>query len=393
MQFKLRTGAVIASSVALASFGFATSASSAQKGNTTTVGLNTVVVPGVPTLAQLYKGTTQTPPTSLAPGAKGKSVWWISCDQETPSCSQPAAAAAQGAKLLGINFHVADGKFDAGGAFNTAMSTALAAKPNAILLYGVACQLVKGQLEQAKAEHVIVMGINTPDCSDSGGPQLFGVHMIPSSVYKTEVSFWGGYGAMTAAYLIDKTDGKAKVIDNAGSEPLQQMVDNGFRAELAKCKSCKVVATVPYDSATLTPNGPWIQAFRAKLSVATTANAVYIPWDVMMNELGAATAISTSGLKLVSAGGQGVSDGLAMVRAGLITAESSAESDIWSGYAGIDAANRALDNLPQVPEGEGFALLTAGHAGFPSATGSYTPSINFSALYLKAFKADGKAAK
>jgi len=366
----------------------AATSTAAAASSTTSAGsgsdLTTVYAPGVPTLAQLYAGSTTSPPTTSPPGAKGKTVWWISCDQADPSCAGAAASAQAGAQILGINFHIADGKFDVGGAFNTAMSTALAAHPNAIILYGVACQLVKGQLEQAKAQHIIVIGDNTPDCSDSGGPQLFNVHMIPNSSFSTEPEFWETYGADTAAYLIDATHGKGQVINNAGSEPLQQMVNTGFVNMMKKCSGCKIVATVPYDSAELTPNGPWINAFRTTLAKTPQATAVYLPFDVF-DSLGGAQAIETSGRHIISAGGQAVPYGLAFVRRGWVTAESTAQSNLWSGYAGIDAANRALEGKPQVPEGEGFALITPGHAGFPGPNQPYQPKVNFKAIYLKAW--------
>lgn len=358
--------------------------SSAAASSGSTADLTKVVVPGVPTLAQLYAGSATSPPTSSPPGAKGKTVWWISCSQGDPSCTGPAAQAAAGAKTLGINFHIADGKFDVGGAFNTAMNTALAAKPDAIILYGVACELIKGQLEQAKAQHIIVIGVNTPDCSDSGGPQLFNVHMIPSSKFPTEPKFWGAYGAATADYLIDATGGKAKVIDNAGTEPLQKMVDAGFTGEIKKCSGCSIVATVPYDSAGLAPNGPWISAFRSTLVKTPQANAVYLPFDVF-DAIGGAQAVASAGHKIISAGGQAVPYGLAFVRRGMVTAEAGAQSYLWSGDAGIDAANRALMGKPQVPEGEGFALLTPDHAGFPAANQPYQPSVNFQQIYTKAW--------
>ena len=264
------------------------------------------------------------------------------------------------------------------------MNTALAAHPDAILLYGVACELVKGQLEQAKAQHVIVMGINTPDCSDSGGPQLFGTHMIPSSKFPTEPAFWGGMRAATADYLIDATGGKAKIIDNAGTEPLQKMVDKGFTDEIKKCSGCSIVATVPYDSAQLTPNGPWIQAFRTTLAKTPQANAVYLPFDVFFT-LGGAQAVGVRGTPHHLGRRPGRSRRACLCPTGQVTAESSSESDLWSGSAGLDAVNRALMGKPQVPEGEGFALITPGHPGFPAANQAYTPNIDFQQIYTKAW--------
>jgi ribose transport system substrate-binding protein len=349
--------------------------------------VNKVVVPGVPTLAQLYSGSYTTPPSTSPPGAKGKSVWWISCGQATPACAAGAAAAGQAAKSLGINFHIADGKFNVGGGFTTAVNTALAAKPDAMLLYGVDCESTRGALERAKAAGVLVLGVETPDCSDTGGPKLFTVDEIYSTLMPTVVDLWKTYGKVSADYVIDASAGHAKIIDNAGTEALMKFADEGFRAELAKCTGCSIVTTVPFDSATLTPNGPWIQAFRTALVKHPEANAVYFLGDVQMNALGGAQAIATTGRHIISFGGQGSPDGLAVVRAGKITAISSARSPGWSGYAAMDTINRALQGKPLVPEGLGFALVTPGH-GLPSdPTASYVPAYDFESAYVKAWGA------
>ena len=51
------------------------------------------------------------------------------------------------------------------------------------------------------------------------------------------------------------------------------MVDKGFTDEIKKCSGCSIVATVPYDSAQLTPNGPWTRRSRTTLAKTPQANA------------------------------------------------------------------------------------------------------------------------
>jgi ribose transport system substrate-binding protein len=341
-------------------------------------------VAGVPTLDELYQGSYTQPPPSSPPGAKGKSVWWISCSQAVPSCVRPAEAAAEAAKALGIDFHVADGKFNVGGAFSAAIRTALAAKPDAILLYGVACEAVRGALQDAKAQGVLVMGVETPDCAT--GEKMFSVNMKYSTKFEGVVDYWHAYGATAADYIIAKSGGKAKIINNAGeSEPLQKYVDEGFREELKKCPGCEIVETVPYSSPDLVPNGPWIQAFRSALVKHPDATAAYMPWEVMWS-IGGAQAITESGLKLISFGGQAAPDGLDLVRQGKITAITTARSMEWSGYAGIDSINRALNDEETVVQGIGFALVDK-TKGLPAQGAEYKPPIDFKAAYQKAWGA------
>jgi ribose transport system substrate-binding protein len=204
-----------------------------------------------------------------------------------------------------------------------------------------------------------------------------------SEKYPTTPDLWRGYGAMAADYIIDSTHGSAKVLNSAGTEPLQKFIDDGFKAELAKCPGCSIVATVPYDSSTLTPNGPWIQAFRAKLAAHPDSNAVYIPFDFMMTTLGAAQAVKQSGSKATIFGGQGIPDSFRALRAGQIQAVTTARDEGWSAYAAMDTINRALQGDPTVPEGIGFQLVTADRNLSPS--GTFTPPIDYKAAYLKAW--------
>jgi ribose transport system substrate-binding protein len=336
---------------------------------------------------ELYKGTSVDPPAESPPGAAGKSVWWISCSQAVASCADSAAAAQEAAKALGIDFHIADGKFNVGGAFSTAIQTALAAQPDAILLYGVACELVLGPLQDAKAQGVKIMGVETPDCSDSGGPQMFDVTEQYSDLYKNTPDLWRAYGAFSADYIINQSGGDAKVIMSSGTEPLQNFVTEGFKTELAKCEGCSIATEVPYDSSKLTPNGPWIQAFRTSLVQHPEATAVYFPFDIMMAALGGAQAAQESGRDLVTFGGQASSDGLELLRQGKITALSSARDPGWSGWAVMDTINRALQGQPSVPEGIGFQVVDKDN-NLPES-GPYVPPIDYQAAYLKAWGVSG----
>src|SRR4051812_34798082 len=55
------------------------------------VDVNKVYVPGVPSLADLYKSTETAPPASSPPIANDKFVVFLSCGQQAAGCSTPAA--------------------------------------------------------------------------------------------------------------------------------------------------------------------------------------------------------------------------------------------------------------------------------------------------------------
>jgi ribose transport system substrate-binding protein len=312
----------------------------------------------LPSLDQLYKGTFQSPPTTSPPGAKGKSVYWITCTSATPACAVPAEAAKEAAKVLGVKLTVVDGKFNAGGAWSAAVRTALAGDADAIILHGIACPPIQQALQEAKQQGVVVLGPESNDCSDTGGPKLFTAEIKYFDKAQDAKDYWTEYGAHAAEYLIAKSGGKAKIINNGGTEPQQKFVDDGFLEEIKKCSGCEIVGTVPYSSPDLVPNGPWIQAFRTAVVKYPQATAVYFPFDLLAGSpLGGAEALKSAGRKVLAVAGGSTPYTLDLVRNGQATGIGSMRSADWIGWATMDAVNRALQNKPQVVEGNGWMAV------------------------------------
>lgn len=344
-------------------------------------------IAGVMTMDELYAGSYTNPPSTSPPGAKGKSVWWISCGQDFDSCSSPAATAGDIAKTLGIDFHVADSNHNISGGEATAIRTAISAGADAIMVYGGGgCSGAQGALQEAKDKGILLMGVETPDCSDEGGPEIFNVTENYSEKYPDTEALWKGYGAFSADYAINMTGGKAKIIWQKGNTgALEKFVNEGFENEIKeKCPDCELLAEVPYVDSELSPDGPWIQAFRSALVKHPDANAIYMPWDAMMAALGGAQAVKEAGLDAIVFGGQADSSGLDLLRQGTISALSTARSTEWSAYAAMDTINRALQGEKDFPPtGLGFQLIDKSK-NLP-ASGPYVPPIDFKAAYEKAW--------
>jgi ribose transport system substrate-binding protein len=339
----------------------------------------------VPALDELFTGTEAQPPSDAPPPAKNKSVWEISCGQQIPACAGVAEAAGEAAKALGWDYHVADGNLGIAGGYPSAIRTALAAKPDALLLHGFSCDFARQPLEEAKSQGVLVMGIENLDCSDVGGEKLFTVDSVYTDTAKNNVAFWTEYGARAADFVIAKSGGTAKIINTPGPEPLQQAVDQGFLNELKKCTGCSIVDTVMAPNEAMTPNGPWIQAFRSSLVKHPDATAAYMVWDFQMASLGGAQAIRESGLDLLSFGGQGQSDTTDLIHRGLMTGNASARDAGWAGWAAMDNLNRAFNGQPSVPQGVGFVTIDKDH-NLPPVGENYHSKIDFKSVYLKAWK-------
>lgn len=322
---------------------------------------NTVVVQGVPPLAELYKGTMTAPPTSSPPAARGKKVWWVTCGSTATVCLMPGEAAREAGAKLGIDVTIVDGKFNAGGEWGNAIRSAIAADADAIMMYGISCPAIQQPLEEARQAGVLVMGVAGDDCSDTGdGPTLYTAPLIYSDTVKTGYQYFYEMGKLSAQYIINRTNGQAKVLYTAGTFAEQVAGDKGFRDEFAKCTTCEIVDTLTYDTQDLVPNGPWIQGFRNALLRNPDANAVYFEWDVMSVALGGLQAVEESGLQnVITFGAEGIPESFDFVRNGRLTAITKVHSSGWLGYAAMDDMNRYFNGQTGVPQGLGFTVTDA----------------------------------
>jgi ribose transport system substrate-binding protein len=374
------------SSSSSSSSGSAGAGSSTAAASTGTAGLDKQVVAGVPTLAQLYKGTQTNPPTSGPAAVPDKKVIWISCGQAAAGCSDPAAGAQQAAKALGWNYSVLDGKFDANGAWTTAILQAIAEKPDAIILHGIDCDSSQPAIQAAKKAGIaVICTVGSLDCSATGsGPSLYAANVIPNATSRDSNAFFGEFGAQKAAYIIDKTGGKAKVIDmHLTGEDVA--VYTGFESMLKKCSGCSTVADIPYTGAQQTASGPLAQDASTAIARNPDANAMTVSFDTILGPsggVGQELATIPAAKKMVIVGGEGTSVGMDMLRTSTspLTAENGYDND-WIGWATMDALNRYFAHQAQVPEGFGTQLVDRQHN--LNSSGTYATALDYRKTYEK----------
>jgi ribose transport system substrate-binding protein len=325
------------------------------------------------------------PPTTGPTPVKKKTVWWMGCGNSVPACKLLSDSGGEAAKLLGWDFHVADGNLNQNGGYAAAIRTALAAKPDALVIQGMDCGQITQPLQEAKSQGVPVLGVQSIDCSDEtpGAPSLISVQYQYSNGAKTLNDYYNAFGRVAAKYLIAKEKGKAQVIANLGKGGFYEYMNNGFRAELKTCAGCKIVEEVRWADADTAPNGPWVNAFTASLAKNPTANSVFIPFDSLMTTSGGIRAIKDSGKKvdLVGANGNDPAS-IQALRDGDLTAITAAQDFRWLSYGAIDELNRFFNNQPTVPEGIGPTLVDTKH-GLPAQGKAYTATIDFVGLYKK----------
>jgi ribose transport system substrate-binding protein len=325
------------------------------------------------------------PPTEGPPPAKGKKVWWISCGQAVPDCAEPAAAAKEAAEKLGFEFNIADGKLNAAGGNATALRTALAAEPDAVAIHGIACPVIKGPLAEAKRQGVQIIGVEALDCSapPTNGDSLFTADMKYAPKMQNTLDYFKAWGTITAQYMIASLGGKAKIINNHGTDPLMEAIETGFAAEIKKCSGCEIVDELQFNSSDQIPNGPYVQRVRAAVTKNPDATAMNMLFDANIVSAGGQKAAAELNPKLKLFGGSGQKPVLDLIRQDKVVAAPASHSPEWMGWGAMDNVNRLLNDQETVPQGVGFRPVDKTHNLPEKAGTSYISPIDFKAAYEK----------
>lgn len=370
-------GAVAALMVLLSACG----ASDGSSDNTSTSSSGTGTTAGVPTMEQLYKGLGDAPPTTGPTPPKGKTVWFASCGEKIPACATRTAAAREAAGLLGWTFKVADGNLNASGGFQTAIRQAIAAKPDAIIASAMDCSFIEQPLKEAKAAGIPVIADTANDCASPlfAGPTKF------SAGAPTAGDYIKSTGTAGAAYIINKTGGKAKIIAPVLQAPLGGVINDGFKAEIKKCSGCSIVDAFTYQAADTTAGGPFAQALQAALVKNPDVDVVYMPLDSQLQSAGGAKIVKQAGRDILVVGGQATDPSVvALAKSGDIAAMTSVTSTEWVSYAAMDTVVRVLADVPSVNEGVGVIVVDAKHgigADDTVSTSAYDIKASYSKLW------------
>lgn len=337
-----------------------------------------------------YKGHFTAPPSTAPKPPKNMNLWIISCGQASAGCADPVANSKEAAQLLGWKATVFDGNFGIGDAYDTGIRQAIAAHANAIIVLGVNCNQAKSGFQAAKAAGIPIIGANSYDCSD---PQVNDGSDLFTATVKYTPEYSGGAGSIEYAdgvakadWIIVHTNGQAKVIntDFAGLTGGVYM-NQGFVAEMAKCKTCQIVKTITY-SPPDTSNGNLKNAFSSAVVQYPQANAAVNISDgiVLPNDFPQAiqSAGRTSSFCIVSTEGYAAATALIRGNDG-ICAETPFDSN-WLGWGAVDTVIRVLDHQPAVYEGMGVQVIDATH-NLPASGVDYKAPVNYKADYEKAW--------
>ncbi|UPO76966.1 substrate-binding domain-containing protein [Arthrobacter sp. Helios] len=340
---------------------------------------------GSEALAAAYEGIVGTPPTESVAVPEGLSAWVVSCGQSQVTCSTPAQGAADAAEAIGWQSNICDGQLNPNGWANC-IRQGVAANADVIFVIGQDCSSFQGPLEEARAAGITTVGVGANDCDVDGGEPLFtGITKQLDGMDNEQ--WWNKLGELQAGWLIGQTDGDVKLLEVTFADTrFGPWISDGLNAELEKCDSCEVVATLQLSNQDAA-SGAMAQKLSTALLQAPEANAVAVPLDGwFMAGLSQAIVSSQRSDDLAVVGAFGQRSNLDLIAAGQGQDASIAFSLEWNGWSGVDTALRLLAEQEILPSGVGMQAVDA-KTNMPAggAAFAYDPVIDFKQAYLEAW--------
>ena len=320
--------------------------------------------------------------------AKGKNVWVISCGQVSASCAEIADAAMQAGKALGWKMTLFDGKLDPS-LYSQGILQAIANHANGIFTVAVDCSIARSPLQQAKKAGIYTVGVSNFDCNDplaNTGSPLYSTYVKYTGIdgYGTTYEDWKKYNA---AWIIAKTDGKAKVVNSYSPGYLVAAYQNkGFMEEMKLCSGCSIVSNLGITATDQTGTGAQ-QKMQAAITQNQQVNAVQVGVSGWFGRFANAAIKSTGRTTLVVAGDECDNAAIAAIKGSGPQQMCVARDFGWESWAAMDELNRQLASPGSAPvdEGLGFQVVDKTH-NLPSGS-SWTAPINYQAAYEKIWQA------
>ncbi len=280
-----------------------------------------------------------TGPTSGPKAVPGMSVVYVSTDQRNGGPRGASLAAAEAAKVIGWQYRILDGQGTVSGQ-NSALSQAIALKPNGIILGGVDAVQSAPLVEQAEKAGIKVVGWHAgPKAGAMTNPDVFwNVSTDPAEVSKA-----------AALYAVATSDGHAGVVIFTDSEYALAIAKSNAMADwIRKCSGCRILATEDTPLGQTQNRMPQLttsllERFGKSWTYSLGINDLY--YDFMGPSLQAA-GISGDGHPWNISGGDGSTSAFQRIRTQQYQVATVAEPLHLQGWQLIDELNRAFAGAP-----------------------------------------------
>lgn len=373
---KLAATATLLAAMALALSACSTDAPAAQEtGSTPTLGTEFQS-----TLDSAYKGIGGNLSLESVTPKENVNLYVVSCGEQVPGCSTPAAGVVEAAKAIGWETTIADGKLSPEG-FSTAIRQSIAGGADVIVPIGIGCGAAQSAFKEAADAGIkIIGGGGVDDCA----PQLWDSERlwVEGETAKTQ---WSSFGTLQARYATGKTDGNAKaVVLNFTGQSWGPWITEGFTEELKSLGGGEILDTVDVSDQEQA-DGSYVQKVTTALLSNPEANTLIVPIDGWL-ATGLSQAIMQAGKdsELLVIGRGGDEPVLDLIRKG----NSGVDATIgfatrWGSWGSIDTAARILDGKDAAWIGDSMQAIDSEN-NLP-ASGDYMGSMDFEAAFLKSW--------
>lgn len=316
-------------------------------------------------------------PTTGPKAVTGKSIVYVAGDMRNGGIQGVSDGVAEAAKAIGWSYRVIDGQGTVSGQA-TALSQAVALKPDGIVVGGSDAVEQNAALEAAAKQGIVIVGWHAgPKAGPMAGTPVF-ANITSDSMEVAKVA------AMKA---IADSDGKAGVVIFADSTyAIAIAKGRAMEAVIKKCAGCSVLAFEDTPLADVSSRIPQLtttllQKFGAKWTHSLAINDLY--YDFMPPALSAAGIPGDGNPQNISAGDGSVS-AYQRIRAKDYQEATVPEPLTMQGWQIVDELNRAFAKQPWSGFVPGVHLVTAANIGSDGGPKNvYDPDNGYRDAYKK----------
>ncbi|GGH33629.1 sugar ABC transporter substrate-binding protein [Microbacterium album] len=311
---------------------------------------------------------------------EGVNFYVMSCGEQVPTCSTPAAAMVDAARSAGWNAQIVDGRLNPEG-FATAIRQAIAGGADVLVPVGIGCGAAASAFAEAKAAGVtIVGGGGVDDCDPKvwDSERLWLENPVAPTIFHT-------IGHVKAEYAFGKSDGDVKaIVLNQSTNVWGGWITEAFEGRLEELGGGEVVEVIDVSDPEIA-DGSYLQKVTSALLANPEVNTLTVPTDGMLTT-GLAAAITQAGYadQLTVIGVWGSEGAIDMIREGQpgITATVGV-AQVWEAWGSIDTAIRILNGQDPAYIGQSIQVVDQDR-NLPES-GPYDGSIDWKSKFLEAW--------
>lgn len=313
--------------------------------------------------------TTWTGPTTGPVASPGKRIVYLSGQESNSLDAAYGQYLQQAASKIGWTVTIIDGQGTPTG-WLAGMNQAIALHPAGIIIFADATSLQQ-PIQVAQADHIPVIGLHA---SQTTGPGY--------GLYTNIQEDAAAIGRAEADYAIANSNGTARVIIVTHNEyGIAVIKSDAMKAELAKCKGCKLLSYVNFPAADADTRmaqiaTSWVSTYGDSFYAMTVGDN---DWDFAVPALSAGGASSGS-IKLI--GSDGTATAYQRIRANNFEVATVPEPAQEEADYAIYQMNRALHGLPADTWYPPIYLVTHSNVNAEGgAQDQFDPASNYESIF------------